>query len=580
MYIDFEIVMLQGGGITVRLFYDSCFIASVIMMFIYIYMYHKHFDVHISLIFAFVPIQLLGYGMMAGAENLHEAYAATKVIYLGACYGPLFFLLVIFEMCHVKIFKFAKISYFILSSFVYLNVLSIGYSDIFYKDVSFEVVNGIGVLTKHEYGPMHVVFYLMIINYLADSIFALVYCYVKKKSVSRKMVYLLLASEIITGFMFFAGKRFIKNFDITPIGYVMCEVLFLILIYRICLYDITDTAMESIIEKGTTGFVSFDFKLNYLGSNETAREVFPEIRELTVDRPASRNETIAKYCLLWIESFNKDKTKDKFHYKKGEKIYLVDVNYLFDGKRKKGYQLVISDDTKDQKYINLLNKFNTSLKEQVSRKTNHIIEMHNNLIMSMAAMVESRDNSTGGHIKRTSECVRILIEEMKKDNEFKLSERFRNNIVKAAPMHDLGKIAVDDRILRKPGRFEPEEFEEMKKHAAEGARIVRNILKSTDDADFRIIAENVAHYHHERWDGSGYPEGLKGEKIPIEARIMAIADVYDALVSKRVYKESMSFEKADAIILEGMGKHFDKRLEKYYVQARPKLEQYYRSFEE
>ena len=142
-------------------------------------------------------------------------------------------------------------------------------------------------------------------------------------------------------------------------------------------------------------------------------------------------------------------------------------------------------------------------------------------------------------------------------------------------MHDLGKIAVDDAILRKPGKFEPEEFEKMKQHAAEGARIVHEVLKDTDDAYFHQIAENVAHYHHERWDGSGYPEGLQGLDIPMEARIMAIADVYDALVSKRVYKEKMSFEKADAIIMDGMGKHFDKRLEPYYMRARPKLEAYY-----
>ncbi|HAK58476.1 MAG TPA: phosphohydrolase, partial [Lachnospiraceae bacterium] len=145
----------------------------------------------------------------------------------------------------------------------------------------------------------------------------------------------------------------------------------------------------------------------------------------------------------------------------------------------------------------------------------------------------------------------------------------------AAPMHDLGKIAVPDAILQKPGKFEDWEFEKMKMHAAEGARIVHEILKNTDDESFKVIAENVAHYHHERWDGSGYPTGLSGEDIPIEARIMAIADVYDALVSKRVYKERMSFEKADSIIMEGMGKHFDASLEKYYVAARPRLEEYY-----
>jgi hypothetical protein len=107
-----------------------------------------------------------------------------------------------------------------------------------------------------------------------------------------------------------------------------------------------------------------------------------------------------------------------------------------------------------------------------------------------------------------------------------------------------------------------------------------HILEGTDDEYFRKIAENVANYHHERWDGSGYPEGLKGLEIPLEARIMAIADVYDALVSKRVYKDSMSFEQANQIIMEGMGRHFDARLEPYYVAARPRLEEFYRNLAE
>ena len=560
-------------------FYDVSFIISVILAFVYMYMYHKHFNVYFSLIFAFVPIQLLGYCLIGRAQNLAEAVFATKVIYLGACFCPLFLLLIILNLCHIRLHKMVTIFYFLISFVVFMSVLSIGYSDLYYSDISFETVNGLGILRKNQYGPMHTVFYIAIIDYSLDSIFALVYSFVKKRDVSRKIVYLLFTSEMVSLVTFFGGRYLVsKDFELTPLAYLASEVLYLLIIHRICLYDTTEIAMESIAEKGATGFISFDFKYNYLGSNETARSIFPELKKLTVDKPASRSDLIKRTCLKYIDIFKEDENKDKNHYKRGDKIYLVDVNYLFDGKQKKGYQLVITDDTKDQKYISLLNKFNTSLKEQVTRKTNHIVEMHNNLIMSMAMMVESRDNSTGGHIRRTSECVRLLIEEIKKNNVFNLSEDFRKNIIKAAPMHDLGKIAVDDVILRKPGKFEPEEFEKMKKHAEEGARIVREILKSTDDADFRIIAENVAHYHHERWDGSGYPEGLKGEKIPIEARIMAVADVYDALVSKRVYKDSMSFEKADSIIMEGMGKHFDKRLEPFYVAARPKLEEYYRSF--
>ena len=236
-------------------------------------------------------------------------------------------------------------------------------------------------------------------------------------------------------------------------------------------------------------------------------------------------------------------------------------------------RFVYADSAK--KLADIQKNYNEELQKEVAAKTERIVELHDRLIIGMATMVESRDNSTGGHIRRTSAGVRILTDAIRGDGSLRLPDGFCEKLIKAAPMHDLGKIAVDDSILRKPGRFTPEEYDQMKTHAAEGARIVREILADTDDKEFRRIAENAAHYHHERFDGSGYPDGLKGEEIPLEARIMAIADVYDALVSKRVYKESYSFEKADEIILEGMGTQFDPMLEKYYAAARPKLEEYY-----
>ena len=228
-----------------------------------------------------------------------------------------------------------------------------------------------------------------------------------------------------------------------------------------------------------------------------------------------------------------------------------------------------------KKLADIQKSYNSELKKEVAAKTERIVNLQDKLIIGMSTMVESRDNSTGGHIKRTSSAVRILTEAIKEDGSLHLSDEFCENIIKAAPMHDLGKIAVDDVILRKPGRFTPDEYEIMKTHAPEGARIVHEILNDSDDREFLRIAENIAHYHHERVDGSGYPDKLKGDEIPLEARIMAIADVYDALVSKRVYKESYSFEKADQIILEGMGTQFDPNLRKYYEAARSRLEEYY-----
>lgn len=203
------------------------------------------------------------------------------------------------------------------------------------------------------------------------------------------------------------------------------------------------------------------------------------------------------------------------------------------------------------------------------------VALQDKLVLGMATMVEGRDNSTGGHIKRTSDIVRFLVEEMVKDPSLDLNAAFYQSLVKSAPMHDLGKITIDDVILRKPGKFTPEEYQVMKTHSPQGAAILTQILKDVTDKNFEAVAINVAHYHHERWDGKGYPKGLKGEEIPLEARVMAVADVYDALVSKRVYKDEFSFDEAYRIITENMGKQFDPGMEKYFARAREKIENYY-----
>lgn len=214
------------------------------------------------------------------------------------------------------------------------------------------------------------------------------------------------------------------------------------------------------------------------------------------------------------------------------------------------------------------------LEGQLEARTLHIKYIQEMMVLGMATMVESRDMSTGGHIKRTSMVVKIFAERLSNKLDG-MTESFLDMVIRAAPMHDLGKIAVDDRVLRKQGRFTPEEYEEMKKHSAEGARIVKQILEGVEDPSFVTIAENVAHYHHEKWDGSGYPDRLTGEAIPIEARIMALADVFDALVSKRCYKEAYSYDNAFSIISDSIGTHFDPVLAKIFLECRTELEALY-----
>ena len=559
-----------------KVYYSLLFVISLILTGIYAVIWRKRFSIFLTLIFSFIPIANLGYFLVSFSSTVPEAILGIKVTYLGS-YLHIFLMYAIFNLCNLDIKKGIRILLLAISTVFYLCVLSIGYCGLFYTEVTGELINGYLVIHK-SYGIVHTLYYIQLCIYMLFTIGATFYAIKKKNDVSRHNLHYMLACEIITISLFFAGKIFHLKVDLMPLSYISCQAVLLIISRRIVLYDVTETVIETIAFNGKTGFVSFDDGFNYLGSNQFAKRIYPELSELRIDDSILKNTELKNEIVSKIRDYIINPKKNSFFKNYNDQIYQVDINRLYDGRINRGYILYMQDDTKDQKYISLLNGFNDKLRDEVAQKTEHIVEMHNNLILSMATMVESRDNSTGGHIKRTSEVVNILISEIQKDKSdqrLKLSPEFCHNIIKAAPMHDLGKIAVDDAILRKPGRFTDEEFNKMKTHAAEGARIVHEILKGTDDLAFHLLAENVAHYHHERWDGSGYPEGLKGEEIPLEARIMAVADVYDALVSKRVYKEAMSFEKADSIMMESFGKHFDKQLEKYYVAARPKLEEYY-----
>ncbi len=191
-----------------------------------------------------------------------------------------------------------------------------------------------------------------------------------------------------------------------------------------------------------------------------------------------------------------------------------------------------------------------------------INSMQGHIISGLASLIESRDSETGEHVARTSALVKSIAENAVADGAYAnvIDDHFISLLYTLAPMHDVGKIVVSDTILCKPGKLTPEEFEEMKRHASEGGTIVRRILSGITDEEYLSFASDIATYHHEKWNGKGYPKGLKGEEIPLSARIMAIADVFDALVSKRCYKEPMTFEEALSVIEKEAGEHFDPNL--------------------
>ena len=210
----------------------------------------------------------------------------------------------------------------------------------------------------------------------------------------------------------------------------------------------------------------------------------------------------------------------------------------------------------------------------LNAKNEMISKMQSALIIVLADMVESRDSNTGDHIKKTAAYVKILLKELKAENAFPeldFTDEYIRNVVDSAPLHDIGKIAIPDAVLNKPGKLTDEEFAIIKSHTTAGAEIVDRVIEKVPSSGYLKAARNMALSHHEKWDGSGYPQGLKGEEIPLSARVMAVADVFDALVSKRAYKKSFTIEQATDMIVEGKGKHFDPKVVDAFIASLDKF---------
>lgn len=203
---------------------------------------------------------------------------------------------------------------------------------------------------------------------------------------------------------------------------------------------------------------------------------------------------------------------------------------------------------------------NAYLEKEISRRVDELADIQNLSIHTLAHLADTRDAETGKHLRRTKEYIRILADELARRPEYadQLSPYVIDLLVKSAPLHDIGKVGIPDHILRKPGALTPEEYEIMKGHCLMGWEAIEAAERDADrPAEYLRIAKEIARHHHEKWDGSGYPDGLAGTNIPLAARLMALADAFDAMVSRRTYRNALAFSDARERIHQGRGSHFD-----------------------
>ena len=557
------------------LFYIVFFILNLINFSIYLYQNKLNSNSIYTFIYLILSFSAFGFMEIALSKNVEEALLATKIAYLGGQFLPPILLILLTNLVNLKHQKIIAISCMVIAlSYFAITTIFIGNSDLYYQNVEFYTENGVSYLVK-DYGKLYIISKIYIIFFLVLMVSLIIFAVKHLKRFSYKNLILLSSIFIVTTVFSLFSKAFSKSIDLMPCAYFISGLISIFLIRRINIYNLNYISKLQFENEENHGFMGFDNKRNFLGATKLAFELFPMLNDIKIDLVLPQNEDF-KILNDLMDNYVGGKYSYR-HIQKNNETYRVSISNIVFNNKKYGYFLEITNDTKQIEYIRLLNNYKEELSNEVDFKTKHIQNIQDKLVLGMADIIESRDESTGGHVRRTSSIIEIITNTLKANNVYNKSDEFYDYVRRLAPLHDLGKVTISNEILNKPGKYTDEEFNIMKTHSEMGEKMVSALLNGIDNNDFLTIAKNIAKYHHEKYCGGGYPLGLKGEIIPIEARIMALADVYDALVSKRCYKEKMGFEAARNIILESMGSHFDPKLEPIFRQCVDKIEDFYKN---
>lgn len=564
--------------------YVICACLSVFLCFWY-FMVDVRRSIVQNVMLIVMAVANVGYLAEVLATDLTGALYAQRIIYVGGCFLPVLFFMSVCEMCHIKLASAVSALMIGVQTALFACICTMGYSGLFYKSVSFSMIDGLGCLEK-EYGPFHILYPIALYGYMAAAIVIGVFTCIVKRNVERRGVVVMLFASTFASCSYFVQKLADWNYDFTPIIYIVMINGVLVPIYRSDIFDVVENEQVIRQQLSKVGFLTFDSRMRFMNFNDYAINLMTGLKNAAIGRKIADIPDELKTAHEKIRIFLEEQKDvrgfckvEGENIKIGERTYETAIHSLQNhAKRCVGATLEIRDVTEHTRMLELNAKYNEQLESEVEEKTSQIRSIQEKTILGMAQMVESRDLSTGGHIKRTSAVVQIFSEKLL-EADIGLSKHFLRLVARSAPMHDLGKIGVDDAILRKQGRFTDEEYEKMKMHSEIGGKMVTDILSEVEEKDFVKVAFNVANFHHEKVNGTGYPLGLRGEEIPIEARIMALADVFDALVSKRCYKDAFTYDKAFSIIEEDAGSHFDAKLAPVFLSCRKELEEYYNANE-
>lgn len=498
-----------------------------------------------------VSINCMGRYMLSVSETLEMAIWANKFMYVGGCYAPFMTVLLLTKLCELKLPRILSFALFGYSTVVMGLVLTIGQTDIYYKHIELAHGNGYNYLLK-TYGPFHALYPAMMALYALIMVIYLLLAFRKRKQISFHLVATISVVAFCIFFMYIVERLIKTNINFLSLGYLF-GIAFIIKYYeRIYMYDMSTNISSSIERMSEYGYIVFDNRDRYVNANNYIKKLFPEINTWISDREVEVTDSyLYKEVVQYLMQWNGQENAHKY-------ISINDIYFQLTIRpisyRKKGtvgYLLEFIDRTMEKKYYNTIEEYNISMEKEVAEKTKvlrdqqvKIEHLFVQIVTALSDAVDAKDRYTSGHSKRVAKYARLIAERMGKSREE------QEEIYRAGLLHDVGKIRIPEEKINKPGKLTDEEFNMIKLHPITGYHILRGISEEN------FIATG-AKYHHERYDGKGYPNSLEGEKIPEVARILAVADAYDAMASNRSYRNALPQEVVRSEIENGRGTQFD-----------------------
>ena len=514
---------------------DTVFIIKAIMIasigiLFFLFVYAKlqkpsEMQKYITIGIVGMMLMLFGTFLEMSSRSLDGAYYGTIMCYMGQPFLIASSLLLICTFYGVRIRKWVEALMMGVAILFTLMVVTNPYHHLYYTAVGFDQYKKYSPLI-HVHGPLYALNVALMVVYVMGITFITIRGYRNTKSALKRRlsIYagLMILSSVVGFILYSIGVG--DGFDTTMFGLTAASIFMTLLFFKCRAFDIVDMSKNYALDNSTAGLMIYDDVDNLVYQNDFAQEVL---------RSINLNNKLFEL------------PEGKKIIKKEPNIYSISVVDIRHKKDYLGKCIEIQDITVSYKY-------SERLEQAVEEATERIENIQRTIVASFASLVEARSVETGDHIKRVSEYAGMIARNLQKEGKYPeiLTDDYINMLVHSAPLHDVGKISIPDAILLKPSKLTTEEFEIMKTHAQLGADIIKNTMEGLETEEYVKMGIDIAAHHHERWDGNGYPDKLKAEEIPLSARIIAVADCYDAMTSERCYKEAFPVVSAMRFIRE------------------------------